>query len=82
MFGAFLLLANLAYFIPITFQIVSTDSTDCNLGIVVLRMTTVTHLLLIPAIWTWIDKDKKQLDLLAMNSLGTIWVIFWIVFLM
>ncbi len=77
--GLLIILANLAFFIPLTFQIISTMTGEtCNLGIALLPITSVTNLFFVPGTLAWIIKAKSQTALLIINCIGSIWTIFWL----
>jgi hypothetical protein len=76
--GTILILINIGYFVPLTIQIVRSGGGALGYGLLPLPVMIVTHLFLIPAILTWTNKDRNQKGFLVTNSLGTIWIVFWL----
>lgn len=75
--GTILILINLLYFLPVTFQIMKSGGEAFGYGVIVLPITIIAHLFLIPSIMTWTRKDKSQTGLLIINSVGLTWAVFW-----
>lgn len=75
--GTILMLINLLYFLPVTFQIVKSGGGAFGYGMIILPITIIAHLFVIPSIMTWTRKDKSQTGLLILNSIGLTWTVFW-----
>ena len=78
--GTTIILTNIIYFIPWTIDIIKSGGGSWGYGLILLPITGATHILLIPATMTWINKDEKQTGFMLTNILGTIWTLFWLTF--
>jgi hypothetical protein len=75
--GTILILINLLYFLPVTFQIVKSEGGAFGYGMIILPVTIIAHLFIIPSIMTWTRKEGSQTGLLILNSIGLTWTGFW-----
>jgi hypothetical protein len=75
--GTILILINVLYFFPVTFQIVKSGGGAFGYGMIVLPITIFAHLFVIPSIMTWTRKDRNHTGLLIINSIGLTWAVFW-----
>ncbi len=75
--GTILILINLFYFLPITFQIIKSGGGAFGYGMIVLPIAIGAHLFVVPSVITWTNKEKNQSGLLIINSIGLTWTFFW-----
>jgi hypothetical protein len=77
--GTSIILLNIVFFIPGTILLIISGGGPFAYGLLLLPITFISHLFLFPAILTWTNKDKDQSGFIIFNSLGIIWMIFWII---
>jgi heme/copper-type cytochrome/quinol oxidase subunit 4 len=66
----------LLYFLPLTISFISKNGIEA-----ISLYLVVTFLLLVPSIWTWISRNKKDIIFLIVNFIGLIWTMFWFLLL-
>lgn len=77
--GSIIILLNIVFYIPTTISLLINGGGPFAYGLLLLPITIISHLLLISAILTWTNNDKNQAGFVILNSLGIIWMIFWII---
>jgi hypothetical protein len=75
-----LILFNLAFFLPGTYELIKTGGGSWGFGLLVLPVTIVGNLYLIPSFLSFLDKYKKSRVLLGINISGIVGSIFWVTF--
>jgi hypothetical protein len=75
-FASILILFNVGYFIPMSYNTIKTEGGPWGYGLVGLPLILVTHLFLISAVGSWISKNKKPDVFLVFNTAGLIWTLF------
>lgn len=78
--GAILILVNLGFFIPVTLKVLMSGGGSFGFGLLLLPITFVSHLFVVPATLTWINKTNNRTGFMVTNSLGIIWTLLWLTF--
>ena len=72
-----ILVAN-AFFIIKTIEILMSGGGAMGYGLLILPITVLINLLIITAILIFKEKFKNSSRLLILNTLGLVWIIFWL----
>jgi hypothetical protein len=75
---AILIILTNIYFVPLSFTIISNAGGPMGFGLLLIPILLSTNLLLITAGLSFKEKYKNSLYLLAINSLGLVWNLFWL----
>jgi hypothetical protein len=73
-----LILFNLVFFLPGTYELIRTGGGPWGFGLLVLPVTIVGNLYLIPSSLSFLNKYKQSRVLLGINISGIIGSIFWV----
>ena len=74
----FIILANL-FFGYLTFEIIRTKGGPFGFTILLLPLTISIHAFIIPSLF-YLTRKKTNRDYFIVNIIGSIWILFWLVF--